>query len=141
MTVEQNKAEVEGCQECENADYGIKELNDERTLKALTRPFSVVSTDGTPIGTPSDTPVVLVVSNSGESYRTNVQTRSCSCPDDKYNIPSHVPCKHVRRARIAMGLDSIHQRVVSALELDIDTPDTDSRGGIGASAPGPIVVE
>lgn len=103
----------------------------DRTRRALERPFSVVSRRGTPIDD-ADVTIVQVVSNSGESYTVDVREARCECADYEYRADElgDDGCKHVRRARYALGVESIDARVLDAVDVD-ET--------LGANAPGPDV--
>ncbi|ERG97502.1 MAG: SWIM zinc finger containing protein [Haloquadratum sp. J07HQX50] len=98
-----------------------------RTQRALTEVMTVVSTNGTPI-TDSDTPIVSVISASGSSYTVDTDALWCTCPDYER---SHQICKHIRRARFALGVDAIDAELLQKLEIDDD---------FGVHCPGPIVV-
>jgi len=100
---------------------------DDRTERALTEPLSAVSVDGTPLE--GDETIVSVVSHSGESYDVDVREGRCSCPDARHREPEG-GCKHVRRARVALGRETVDARTLRAVDVD-DT--------LGASAPGPRV--
>ena len=101
---------------------------DKRTERALTEPLSAVSVDGTPLE--GDETIVSVVSHSGESYQVDVREGRCTCRDFRHREPEN-GCKHVRRARVALGRDTVDARTLRAVDVD-DT--------LGASAPGPRVV-
>lgn len=105
---------------------GSTEL-DSRTERALTEPLSAVSVDGTPLE--GDETIVSVVSHTGESYQVDVREGRCTCPDMRHREPEG-GCKHVRRARVALGRDTVDARTLRAVDVD-DT--------LGASAPGPRV--
>lgn len=100
---------------------------EDRTERALTEPLSAVSVDGTPLE--GDETIVSVVSHSGESYQVDVLEGQCTCPDARHREPEG-GCKHVRRARVALGRDTVDARTLRAVDVD-DT--------LGASAPGPRV--
>jgi len=100
---------------------------DDRTERALTEPLSAVSVDGTPLE--GDETIVSIESHSGESYDVDVREGRCSCPDMRHREPEG-GCKHVRRARVALGRDTVDARTLRAVDVD-DT--------LGASAPGPRV--
>jgi hypothetical protein len=97
-----------------------------RTRRALGEPLSVVSLDGTPVESRDDT-VVLVVSHSGESYHVDAEMGRCECPDHTHR---DVDCKHIRRARAALGLEPVDSQVLAAVDVDATLGDT---------APGPVV--
>lgn len=100
---------------------------DKRTERALTEPLSAVSVDGAPLE--GDETIVSVVSHSGESYQVDVREGRCTCRDFRHREPVG-GCKHVRRARVALGRDTVDARTLRAVDVD-DT--------LGASAPGPRV--
>jgi hypothetical protein len=79
-----------------------------------------------------DVTIVQVVSNSGESYTVDVREARCECSDYEYRADElgDEGCKHVRRARYALGLEPIDDRVLDAVDID-ET--------LGANAPGPEV--
>ena len=100
---------------------------DDRTRRALTEPLSAVSVDGTPLE--GDETIVSVVSHSGETYQVDVREDRCTCDDTRYRNPEG-GCKHVQRARVALGSDTVDARTLRAVDVD-ET--------LGASAPGPRV--
>jgi hypothetical protein len=77
---------------------------DRRTERALTERMSVVDIDGTPLA--GDETLVRVITTEGGDYRTDVQEGRCTCPDAKHRDPEG-GCKHLRRARIALGRQPI----------------------------------
>lgn len=97
-----------------------------RTQRALTQTMTVLSTDGTPI-TDSDTDVVSVISGSESTYIVDTREESCTCPDHQHN---HRQCKHIRRARMVMGIDVIDADLLRNYDIDDD---------FGFHAPGHIV--
>lgn len=100
----------------------------DRTIRALTESMSVLSLDGTPIEDP-DTTIVSVTTESGSCYDVDVREGRCDCPDAIHREPAG-GCKHVRRARIALGDAAISARMLR--EFDVDTQ-------LAANAPGPRV--
>ena len=100
----------------------------DRTIRALTESMSVLSLDGTPIEDP-DTTIVSVTTESGSCYDVDVREGRCSCPDAKHRDPDG-GCKHVRRARIAVGAATVSARMLRAFDVDAQ---------LGANAPGPRV--
>jgi len=101
----------------------------DRTRRALERPLSVVTVDGTPVET-ADTSVVSVVSgNSGRTHTVDVREGRCTCEDSEYRDPEG-GCHHVRRARFALGVDAIPSTALAAADVDQT---------LGANAPGPVV--
>lgn len=98
-----------------------------RTRRALEEPLSVVSLDGTPVDSREET-IVMVVSGSGESYHVDVAGDGrCECPDHKHR---NAECKHIRRARAALGIAPIDSRTLGAVDVDEQ---------LAANAPGPVV--
>jgi predicted nucleic acid-binding Zn finger protein len=114
----------------ETSENESTDLSD-RTRRALERPFSVVSRRGTPIDD-ADVTIVQVVSNSGESYTVDVREARCECRDYEYRADElgEEGCKHVHRARYALGVEPIDGQVLDAVDVD-DT--------LGANAPGPEI--
>jgi len=97
---------------------------DERTERALTQYLTVTTTDA------GDEYTVEVHSQSGETYLVDAVEGNCSCPDATHNLDETETCKHVRRARFALGIDAVPVGAVETLEVD-DTlgcgTDTDLR--------------
>jgi len=111
-------------EDCESKDSIEVES---RTERALTECMTVLSTSGTPISNP-DTQTVSVVSHSGETYTVEARGEVCTCPDHQHN---HRRCKHIRRARFALGIDELSAAMLR--EFDIAE-------NFAAHCPGPIVV-
>ena len=107
--------------------YSTDTQLERRTERALSEPLSVVSLDGTPIDNINET-VVQVVSHSGESYHVDAEVGRCECPDHRHR---DVECKHIRRARIALGLSPVSTKILAAVNVDDQ---------LGANTPGPVVV-
>jgi predicted nucleic acid-binding Zn finger protein len=105
---------------------------DRRTRRALSEALSVVTPDGHPVESP-DRSVVMVVSHSGETYHVDADAGVCECPDFEYNLPegNRETCKHIDRARIALGRQPVDAQVL--VEIDVDNT-------LAANAPGPTVV-
>jgi len=59
--------------------------------------------------------MVTAVSESGSSYTVDLRDGLCGCPDAEHRDPAG-GCKHLRRARFALGL----RRVPDAPSLDVD---------------------
>lgn len=97
-----------------------------RTERALTEPLSVVTLDGTPVEAGES--VVQVVSHSGDSYHVDVARGVCECPDHRHR---EAECKHIRRARIALGETTISADVLAAVDVDRQ---------LGVNSPGPRVL-
>jgi len=85
---------------------------DERTERALTEYLTVTVSDE------GDEHVVEVHSQSTETYVVDAVEGNCSCPDAEYNLDEDTPCKHVRRARFALGLDAVPSDAAEALDVD-----------------------
>jgi hypothetical protein len=111
-----------------NNERSSQEANDieARTERALTECMTVLDTDGCPVSNP-DIDVCSVISGSGETYTVDVDSRTCTCPDHQHN---HRQCKHIRRARFALGCDVIDAALLR--ELDIHTD-------FAHHTPGPVV--
>ena len=101
---------------------------DPRTERALVEPLTVLSHDETPVDD-ADTTIVTVTSASGSTYDVDVRAGACSCPDARHRDPDG-GCKHVRRARVALGRDTVDARTIR--EVDVDPQ-------LAAFAPGPRV--
>jgi hypothetical protein len=110
----------------ENGHDGIEV--EKRTRRALEEPLSVVALDGTPVESRDDT-VVMVVSASGENYHVDATAERCECPDAKHRDPDG-GCKHVRRARAALGIEPIDRRALATVNVDEQ---------FAANAPGPVI--
>jgi len=98
-----------------------------RTERALTECMTVVSTEGTPV-TDADEETVSVVSSSGSTYTVDAGDEFCDCPDYQHN---HRRCKHIRRARFALGIDELSAATLRTLDI---------AENFAAHCPGPIVV-
>jgi predicted nucleic acid-binding Zn finger protein len=99
-----------------------------RTERALVEPLTVLDHDETPVDD-ADTTIVTVTSASGSTYDVDVRAGACSCPDARHRDPDG-GCKHVRRARVALGRDTVDARTIR--EVDVDPQ-------LAAFAPGPRV--
>ncbi|MCF2165413.1 hypothetical protein [Halobacterium salinarum] len=82
-------------------DEPTTELED-RTCRALEEYISILPDVGNADG---DT-IYTAVSGSGSTYTVDVAVGRCTCPDSEYRDPDN-GCKHVRRARFALGLREI----------------------------------
>jgi predicted nucleic acid-binding Zn finger protein len=100
-----------------------------RTVRALEEPLTVLTTDHRPIQD-QDVGVVSVTSHSGSVYEVNVNDGHCTCPDAEYNLDDDEACKHLRRARIALGRKSVSTDTIACLDVDPQ---------LAANAPGPAV--
>jgi|APHM01.1.fsa_nt_gi hypothetical protein len=108
-------------------DNSGKESIETRTRRALEDPLTVLTTDLKPVD--EDTSIVTVTSHSGSEYTVDVREGRCTCPDQKHRDPEG-GCKHIRRARIALGHDSVDSETLARLDID---------AGLGVNAPGPVV--
>jgi predicted nucleic acid-binding Zn finger protein len=106
----------------------VDSLSD-RTVRALEEPLTVLTTDHKPIQD-QDVGVVSVTSHSGSVYEVNVNDGHCTCPDAEYNLDGNEACKHERRARIALGRESVSTDTIARLDIDPE---------LAANAPGPAV--
>ncbi|PSQ44454.1 hypothetical protein BRD17_04000 [Halobacteriales archaeon SW_7_68_16] len=97
-----------------------------RTERALSECLSVVALNGTPVDNRDET-VVMVVSHTGESYHVDAELGWCECPDLRHR---NVECKHIQRARVALGIEPVDSRVLAAIDVDPT---------LATNAPGPIV--
>ncbi|MFC6770768.1 hypothetical protein ACFQDD_04415, partial [Halorubrum pallidum] len=98
----------------------------DRTIRALTESMSVTTLDGTPVDDP-ETTVVSVTTESGSCYDVDTREGRCSCPDAQHRDPDG-GCKHVRRARFALGSATVSARMLRVFDVDPT---------LGANAPGP----
>jgi hypothetical protein len=85
---------------------------DERTVRALEEYLTVLPDA---VDAPG---MVRVVSHTGEEYTVDVRGRNCECPDATYNLDEETDCKHVRRARFALGLDAIPAEALDACDVE-----------------------
>jgi len=100
-----------------------------RTRRALERVYTVLHTDGTPISDDETPTVVSVVSgNSGREHRVDVRDERCTCEDHEYR---GVECAHIRRARFALGRQSLDTDTLAACDV---------HERFAEHAPGPAVV-
>jgi len=83
-----------------------------RTRRALEEYLTVMPCD---IG---DEYIVEVHSQSGETYIIDAVEGNCNCEDAEYNLDDDENCKHVRRARFALGLDAVPADAVGTLDID-----------------------
>jgi len=90
-----------------------EESIEKRTRRALEEPLSVVDVDGTPLS--GDESLVRVISHSGDEYRVDVREGRCTCPDHEYRSAE---CKHIRRARFALGREPLDTATLAACEVD-----------------------
>jgi len=113
-----------------NHEPDARDSIDRRTRRALVEPLTVLSHDETPVES-RETTVVTVTSASGSTYDIDVVSGACSCPDARHRDPDG-GCKHVRRARVAVGVEPVDARTIRALGDDVDPQ-------LGAFTPGPRV--
>jgi len=73
----------------------------DRKLRALSQPMDVVADDP---ATWNDAQVAVY--HRGERRLVDPETRTCDCPDSQHRAPDG-GCKHVLRARYALGLDPL----------------------------------
>jgi len=85
---------------------------DERTVRALEEPLTVLPDA---VDAPG---MVRVVSHTQEKYTVDVRERRCECPDATYNLDDDTDCKHVRRARFALGLDAVPAEALDACDVE-----------------------
>ena len=85
---------------------------DERTVRALEEPLTVLPDA---VDAPG---MVRVVSHTQEEYTVDVRGGNCECPDATYNLDDETACKHVRRARFALGLDTIPGAALDACDVE-----------------------
>mgnify|MGYP000270531731 CR=1 FL=1 len=85
---------------------------DPRTRRALEEYLTTTPCD---IG---DEYIVEVHSQSGETYTIDAVEGNCNCPDFEYNLEEDENCKHVRRARFALGLDAVPADATETLDID-----------------------
>ena len=99
-----------------------------RTWRAPERAHTVTHTDGTPISGGENPTVVSVHSgNSGKECRVDVAEGRCTCPDHQHR---EVKCAHVRRARTALGVESVNRDTLAAVDV---------HARFAEHAPGPVV--
>jgi hypothetical protein len=108
-------------------DNSRQDSIDSQTRRALEEPLTVLTPGLRPVE--EDDTIVTVTSHSGSEYTVDVKEQRCTCPDSKHRNPEG-GCKHIRRARIALGRDAVDTATLAALEVDV---------GLGSNAPGPVV--
>jgi hypothetical protein len=97
----------------EHTDKNVSDSEIEpRTRRALEEYLTVTQCD---IG---DEYIVEVHSQSGETYIVDAVEGNCNCEDAEYNLDDDENCKHVRRARFALGLDAVPADAVETLDID-----------------------
>lgn len=98
--------------EQESTDEKTTDNVDERTVRALEEYLTVLPDA---VDAPG---MVRVVSHTGEEYTVDVRENRCECPDATYNLDDETDCKHVRRARFALGLDAVPAAALDAAEVE-----------------------
>jgi hypothetical protein len=109
-------------------DNSGQERIESRTRRALEEPLTVLTPDFAPVED-QDATVVSVTSHSGSSYTVDVREERCTCKDFKHRTPEG-GCKHIRRARFALGREPVDSQVIT--EVDVDPE-------LAVNAPGPVV--
>lgn len=84
---------------------------EKRTRRALEEYITILPNAGNGDGET----IVTAVSESGSSYTVDVREGRCGCPDSEHRNPTG-GCKHLRRARFALGL----RRVPNAPHIEVD---------------------
>ena len=97
----------------ESDDSETVDLPD-RTQRALEQYITITPDIGRARGADN---LVLATSESGSSYLVDLQSNTCECPDSEHRDPT-LGCKHIRRARFALGQWPIPEEV--ATEYDVD---------------------
>lgn len=88
---------------------------DDRTRRALEQYLTVTPDVGQARGVEG---IALVTSGeSGSEYVVDALEARCECRDAEYR---DVQCKHIRRARFAMGIDAIPADAAAACDVDPD---------------------
>jgi len=88
----------------------------DRTRRALEQYLTVTPDVGQARGAEG---IALVTSQSGSEYVVDALEGRCECRDAEYRDPDG-GCKHVRRARFALGLDAIPADAAAACDVDPD---------------------
>lgn len=88
---------------------------DDRTRRALEELMLVHPELGDAEGA---TGMATVFSESGTPYVVDVSLGACGCPDKQYNLGPDQECKHVKRAKIALGDRPIPSEIVDHLNVD-----------------------
>jgi len=87
-----------------------------RTRRALSECMSVLTPDFFPV-VDSRRSIVSVTTGSGSTYTVDVREERCTCPDQKHRSPDG-GCKHIRRARIALGRTPVPADVFGSVDID-----------------------
>ena len=86
----------------------------DRTQRALEQYITITPDIGRARGADN---LVLATSESGSSYLVDLQSNTCECPDSKHRDPT-LGCKHIRRARFALGQWPIPEEVATEYDKD-----------------------
>lgn len=92
----------------ETSEKNVSEL-EPRTRRALEEYMTVL---------PGDGGLCEVYTESGSEYVVDAVDGACTCPDVRHNLGHDEDCKHVRRARFALGIDAVSTNVVEGVEVD-----------------------
>jgi predicted nucleic acid-binding Zn finger protein len=94
--------------------HSDKEVSDveieSRTRRALEEYMTVLPEE--------DTGLCEVHTQSGSEYIVDAEDGACTCPDMRHNLGHDENCKHIRRARFALGLDAVPSDAVEELDVD-----------------------
>lgn len=86
-----------------------------RTRRALTEYMTVTPT----LGRARDADgLALVTTESESTYLVDYDAGRCECPDAEYNLTDGGMCKHVRRARFAVGETPVPATAATRLSVD-----------------------
>jgi hypothetical protein len=98
------------------------------TRRALSEWLTPLAPDETPVENPDQT-FFSVASASDATYQVDLASDDCECADAEYRAPAG-GCKHVRRARLAIGQEPVPAAatVDDQLGEHVATPATD--GGV-----------
>jgi len=80
-----------------------------RTRRALEEIMAVLPEDGEGLA--------RVYSESGNEYIVDPHDGACTCPDIRHNLGHDENCKHIRRARFALGIDAIQAEVLEEVRV------------------------
>ncbi|ERJ05087.1 zinc finger SWIM domain-containing protein [Halorhabdus tiamatea SARL4B] len=83
---------------------------------ALSESMKVLPNEGRAEGDPD---LAIVEEESGERYLVELLTPTCECPETVI-LPRSGECKHVHRAKVAIGHQYIPRAVFDALDVDDD---------------------
>jgi len=85
---------------------------DKRTRRALEEYITILPSLGDAAGCDS---LVTAVSESGSEYLVDLWEGRCNCPDSEHRNPDG-GCKHIRRARFALG----RRAIPNAPDVEVD---------------------